>query len=108
MANEKLQAHDTYYMDDRMMVLSVSTQLNSQIYRSILFQCGGVLFRIPRWHINRYCPNLLPPAGPDGGTDGAQGTSDNTAIPIGDHISAEEFTIFLDFFHNRFAPAPDL
>jgi hypothetical protein len=25
MANEMLQAHDTYYMDDRMVVLSVGT-----------------------------------------------------------------------------------
>jgi len=84
MADEKLQVHDRYYMDDRMIVLS----------------CGGTLFRIPRWHLDKYCPSLLLPEKPDGNTDGAQGTSDDTAIPIGDLISAEEFSIFLDFFYS--------
>ena len=101
MANEKLQAHNTYYMDDRMVVLSVGAQLNSRIHRSILFQCGKILFRIPRWHLNKYCPSLLLPTKPDG-------TSDDTAIPIGDRVSAEEFTIFLNFFYGRFASAHEL
>ena len=107
MANKKLQVHDTYYMDDRMIVLSVGAQLDFRRHRPILFQCGGVLFRIPRWHLDKYYPNLLLPGKPDGNNDGVQGTSDDTAIPIGDHISAEEFTIFLNFFYRRFASAPD-
>ncbi|KAF9642121.1 hypothetical protein BDM02DRAFT_3193870 [Thelephora ganbajun] len=80
MANGKLKAHDTYYMDGRMVVLS----------------CSGRLFKIPYWHLKKYCPILLHPAKHDIGSDGS---SDDTAIPIDDYVSAEEFVIFLDFFY---------
>ena len=43
MANEKLQAHDTYYMDGRMIVLSVGTpaERNSQTCREYLPSVAG-------------------------------------------------------------------
>jgi len=71
----------------------------------MLSQCGGRLFRILYWHLEKYCPALLRLAEPgsDSETDGTRGTSDDTAIPIGDNISAEEFAIFLDFFYRGFA-----
>lgn len=66
------------------------------------FQCGGRLFRIPYWHLKEYCPVLLRLAEPD--AEGTRGTSDDTAIPIDDCISAEEFVMFLDFFYRGFVP----
>jgi len=76
-----LPTHDEYYLDDRMVVLS----------------CGGRLFRVPHWHLKKYCPVLLRPAEP--GTDGTRGRTDDTAISVDDLVSVEEFVILLDFFY---------
>jgi len=81
MADETLQTHDTYYMDGRMVILS----------------CDGKLFRVPYWHLEKYSSALLRLAEPN--TDGTRGTSDETAIPIDDLVSVEEFVMFLDFFY---------
>ena len=51
-----------------------------------------------------YCPILLRPAEPD--TGGTGGTSDDTAIPIDDIVSAEEFVIFLDYLYRGFVLSP--
>jgi hypothetical protein len=37
-------------------------------------------------------------------TDGTRGTSDDTAIPIDEWVSADEFVIFLDFFYRGSVP----
>jgi hypothetical protein len=66
------------------------------------FQCGGRLFKVPYWHLKKYSPVLLRLDEPD--TDGTRGTSNDTAIPIDDFVSAEEFVIFLDFFYRGFVP----
>jgi len=102
MANDELQAHDTYYVDGRMVVMSVSTPSWTPVHIVDFFQCGGKLFKIPHWHLRKYCPILLHLAELD--TDGTRGSSDDTAIPIDDHTSVEEFVIFLDFFYRGFVP----
>ena len=99
MANEMLKAHETYYMDDRTTVLSVSALWISRRIIDFL-QCGRRLFRIPYWHLKKYSPVLLRLVEPD--TDRTRGTSDDTAIPIDGCISAEEFVMFLDFFYRGF------
>lgn len=66
------------------------------------FQCGGKLFKVPYWHLKKYSPALLPLGEPN--ADETRGASDDTAIPIDDLVSAEEFVIFLDFFYNGFVP----
>jgi len=81
MANETLQAHDRYYMDGRMIILS----------------CGGRLFKLPHWQTERFSPVLSRLTESD--TDGMRGTSDDTAIPIDDFITRGEFVMFLDFFY---------
>lgn len=64
------------------------------------FQCGGELFKVPYWHLEKYSPMLLRPA--ESGANGTRGTSDDTAIPIDDFISKREFVIFLDLFYRGF------
>ena len=67
------------------------------------FQCGGELFKVPYWHLEKYSPIMmlrLPVA--VSYADGTRGTSDDTAIPIDGIISKGEFVIFLDFFYRGF------
>ena len=66
------------------------------------FQCGGRLFKIPYWFLEKYSTVLLSLTVSD--TNEARGTSDDTAIPIDDLLSKGEFVMFLDFFYRGFVP----
>lgn len=54
--------------------------------------------------MKKYCPTLLPLEESDSVADETRGTSDDTAIPIDDHVSVGEFEILLGFFYHGFAP----
>ena len=66
------------------------------------FQCAGKLFKVHYWHLTQCSSALLRLIDPN--TDGARGTSDDTAIPIDDLVSAGEFVTFLDFIYTGFVP----
>ena len=66
------------------------------------FQCGGRFFKIHYWYLVKYCPIMSYLVESD--TDGTRGTSDDTAIPIDEWVSADEFVIFLDFFYRGSVP----
>ena len=66
------------------------------------FQCGGSLFKVPYWLLEKYSPVLFCLTVSD--ANEARGTSDDTAVPIDDLVSRGEFVIFLDFFYRGFVP----